>query len=36
VKQKDQLKPTEEIWCDSREAWVAPVEGAKQFEAMPK
>lgn len=36
VKQKNQLKPTIEIWCDSREPWLAPVDGAKQCATGPK
>lgn len=36
VQQKDKLKPTMEIWCDSREAWLEPVEGTKQFATGPQ
>ncbi|MGH1439380.1 MAG: GFA family protein [Cellvibrionaceae bacterium] len=35
VHQREQLSPTIEIWCDSREKWVAPIEGAKQFAGSP-
>ena len=29
VHQRDQLSPTIEMWCDSREKWVTPIDGAK-------
>jgi len=35
VHQRGQLSPTIEIWCDSRESWVAPIAGAKQFAGSP-
>ena len=33
--QFDQLKPAGEIYCDSRVAWMPPIEGAMQFPKMP-
>lgn len=35
VEQRKQLKPTIEIWCDSRQDWLAPVENTKQIAGQP-
>lgn len=35
IEQRNQLTPTIEIWCDSRQSWVKPVEGAKQIAGQP-
>ena len=35
IEQRDQLTPTLEIWCDSRQSWVKPVDGANQIARQP-
>lgn len=35
IEQYDQLTPTIEIWCDSRQSWVKPIEGTKQIAKQP-
>lgn len=35
IEQRKQLKPTIEIWCDSRQSWLAPIENAKQIAGQP-
>lgn len=35
VDNNETLKPTAEIWCDSRQAWVDPIEGAAQVAQQP-
>jgi hypothetical protein len=35
VEQKDDINPTVEIWCDSRQSWLDPIEGATQVSKQP-